>query len=428
MSFSPVRSAAVGLLTQILDHGQMLDEALAQNDMYDQLQGSDRGLARAIVSASLRHLGQIDKLISRHLSGRAVGDLDPSVQHLLRIGTAQICILKTPSHAAVSETVDAARRFDDSRRAGGLINAVLRKLEPDSLEALNLPAVTAWPVWFQKLMTGALGEQARHIAEAMQITPPLDLTVKSDAAGWAERLGGTVIGPSSVRLTSGLVEALPGYEDGAWWVQDVAASLPVHLLAPQKGESILDLCAAPGGKTLQIAASGARTTALDRSAKRLKRVEANLQRTGLTAQCHAADATKWEGPVLYDGVLVDAPCSALGTLRRHPEGPWIKKPEDLARFPDIQSRLLLSAARRVKPGGRLVYCVCTPLPREGLEIIEGFLAEHADWKREEIEAAKLGDLAPAMTEEGDVLTLPPLLAERGGCDVFFMAMLRRTKG
>lgn len=427
MSLPPVRPASVSLLTNILDHGQTLDEALGQNAMYDRLTGSDRGLARAIVSSALRHLGQIDRMLGQFIKGRELKELDREVQHLLRVGAAQICILKTPTHAAVSETVDAARAFEATRRAGGLVNAVLRKLGPDSLNEMELSAITAWPIWFQKLITHALGDEAANlIAQQMQITPPLDLTMKADVDAWAEKLSGEVIGPSTVRLGSGLVEALPGYDEGEWWVQDVAASLPVHLLAPKQGESILDLCAAPGGKTLQIASSGARTTALDRSAKRLKRVEANLERTKLSAQCQAADATKWESPVMYDGVLVDAPCSALGTLRRHPEGPWIKRPDDLARYPDIQARILQSAAKRVKRGGRMVYCVCTPLPREGVEIVEAFLTANPEWSRAKPDTASLGAFADALTPDGDLLTMPPLLSEAGGCDIFYIARLEKA--
>ena len=248
MSAARVRVASSALLSQVLDQRQTLDDALAQNEQFDRLQGSDRGLARAIVSAVLRHLGQIDRLASRHLTGRNFGELDRQGQHLLRIGVAQICVLKTPPHAAVSETVDAARAFEEARRAGGLINAVLRKLEPESLADLNFPAISAWPKGFQALMRESLGEKAAMIATAMQETPPLDITVKSNVDGWAEKLEGQVIGPSSVRLRSGVVDSLPGYDDGEWWVQDVAATLPVQLLGPKQGEAMLDLCAAPGAK------------------------------------------------------------------------------------------------------------------------------------------------------------------------------------
>ncbi len=425
----PTRPASVSLLIRILDQKQTLDEALAQDELFDRLEGSDRGFARIIVSETLRQLGQIDALLSRFVTGRPFDELDAEVKHILRIGAAQICLLQTPLHAAVSETVDAARAFEASRRAGGLINAVLRKITPKSLSEMDLPARSAWPNSFARLLETELGEEvAESVAAAMMQTPPLDLTMKSDAEVWADRLGGARIGPQTVRLGSGVVDSLPGYDAGDWWVQDVAATLPVHLLAPSRGERILDLCAAPGGKTLQIAASGAHTTAVDRSAKRLRLVSANLDRTGLEAQTFAADATKWESMVRYDGVLIDAPCSALGTLRRHPEGPWIKSISDLARFPTIQARLLESAAQRVKKGGRMVYCVCTPMPREGKAIVDGFLKAHPDWVREDVAAEEAGDFASAITPEGDLLTLPALFAERGGCDIFYIARLRQRAG
>lgn len=424
MSAVATRAAAASLLVRILDQGQTLDEALSQEEAFSALEGSDRGFARAIVSAALRHLGQINHIISRHLTGRPFADLSPAVQHLLQIGAAQICVLKTPVHAAVSETVEAARQFDGARQAGGLVNAVLRKILPDALETAGLTAANAWPVWFQTLMTDAIGaDHAEALAISMQQTPPLDLTVKSDAADWAERLGGMQLGPHTIRLESGAVETLEGYAEGSWWVQDAAASLPVACLLPVKGERILDLCAAPGGKTLQIAASGADVVALDRSAKRLRLVEQNLQRTGLTAECVAADATKWKSDTQFDGVLVDAPCSALGTLRRHPEGPWVKRPEDIARFPDIQARLLEAAAARVRPGGRLVYCVCTPLPGEGADIVNAFLERHPYFRRDQITREDAGVFSDAITSAGDIRTLPPLLAEIGGCDAFYISRL-----
>lgn len=428
MTAVPTRPAAVSLLVRVLDQGQTLDEALAQDELFESLTGADRGLARAIVSATLRHLGQINYLVSQRVEGRGFASLDPYVQHLLQIGAAQICILKTPVHAAVSETVDAARKFEGSRRAGGLVNAVLRKLKPDTLEQEKMPAVWAWPHWFQALMKEQIGpELSEQLALRMQETPPLDITVRSDAADWAERLGGEALTRSTVRLSSGVVEQMPGYDDGDWWVQDAAASLPVQLLAPKAGERILDMCAAPGGKTMQIASAGAKTWALDRSAKRLKLVEQNLKRTKLAAQCIAADAAKWESIISFDGVLIDAPCSALGTLRRHPEGPWVKRAEDIERFPGIQLRLLESASGRIKPNGRLVYCVCTPLPREGVEVVQNFLAKKPDWQISPITPEEAGIFASGLTQRGDLVTFPPLLAERGGCDAFYIARLEKVR-
>ena len=420
------RRVAVSLLVRILDHRQTLDEALAQDAGFSALEGSDRGFARAMVSAVLRWLGQLDKILARHVTGRDFYQLDPEVRHLLRVGAAQVCVLRTPIHAAVSETVETARAVDGARKAGGLINAVMRKLAPEDLETLNAPAVLVWPESFRTLMTEALGgANATALAESSLEPPPLDLTVLKDAKLWSEKLGGEQIGPTTVRLEEGVVETLTGYDTGNWWVQDVAATLPVQLLAPKKGEHILDVCAAPGGKTLQIAASGARVTALDRSSKRLRLVRENLKRTRLEAECIAADATKWTPDAPVDAVLLDAPCSALGTLRRHPESPWIKLAEDLERFPSIQARLLDAAAQMVKPGGRLVYCVCTPLPREGVEVVSAFLEANSEWSRAPMDPAGLSPFEGAVTPEGDIMTLPGTVDLARGHDVFFIATLQR---
>ncbi|MAI89883.1 transcription antitermination factor NusB [Ponticaulis sp.] len=427
MSIKGPRLAAIALLTRILDHRQTLDEALGQEKLYDQLEGSDRGFARAMTSAALRSLGKLELILSKHVTGRGFSQLDPDVKQVLRIGAAQICVLKTPAHAAVSETVEAARGVEGAKRAGGLINAVLRKLNEDDLETLPGPSTEIWPEGFAVRLEAAVGADAANaLAEAQSDTPPLDLTCLSDRKLYADRLGGEEIGPASIRLDGGMVESLMGYEGGAWWVQDVAATLPVHIMAPKKGERILDMCAAPGGKTLQIAVTGASVTALDRSAKRLRLVKQNLERTNLKAETLAADATKWTAPEPFDGVLLDAPCSALGTLRRHPEGPWIKSEEDLSRFPQIQARLLRAAADMVGPSGRLIYCVCTPMPREGVEIVDEFLEVMPGWKREPVTAEEVAGFEKAVTDKGDVLTLPGSCEFERGCDAFYISRLVRA--
>lgn len=427
MSGTHPRIAAISLLTRVLEHRQTLDEALSQDGRFSALEGADRGLARAMVSATLRWLGLIDRVIKPHVTGRDFASLDPAVQQTLRIGVAQICVLETPVHAAVSETVEAVRSIEAARKAGGLINAVLRKIEPDALGALDAQADEIWSPGFRRFMQDALGEDVpSQIAEAATVIPPLDITCPRDAKLWAEKLGGEQIGPVTVRVSAANVEALPGYEAGNWWVQDVAATLPVQLLAPKRGEAILDMCAAPGGKTLQIAATGANVTALDRAAKRMRRVEQNLKRTQLTAKCVVGDANKWETDHQFDGVLLDAPCSALGTLRRHPEGPWIKTRTDVERFPEIQAKLLETAASHVVPDGRLVYCVCTPIPQEGVNVVDGFLAAHPEWVRDEVIPVSVPGFERCVTRKGDILTLPFGFTEPGGCDIFYVARLKRA--
>ena len=427
MSGTHPRIAAISLLTRVLEHRQTLDEALSQESRFTSLEGPDRGFARAMVSATLRWLGLIDTVIVPHVTGRKFADLDPAVKQSLRIGVAQICVLETPLHAAVSETVEAVRSVEGARKAGGLINAVLRKISSDDLASIEGPADAVWSQGFQRFMQSAVGADiSGKIAQAATEIPPLDITCPRDAKLWAEKIGGEQIGPVTVRLSEGNVEALPGYEAGNWWVQDVAATLPVQILSPKRAENILDMCAAPGGKTLQIAATGANVTALDRAVKRMRRVEENLKRTRLSAKCVVGDVNNWDNDAVFDGVLLDAPCSALGTLRRHPEGPWIKTRSDVERFPDIQKKLLETASKRIAEGGRLVYCVCTPIPQEGREVVESFLAVNPEWRRDEILPAEVPGFEGAITEANDILTLPGTFNEPGGCDIFFIARLRRA--
>lgn len=427
MSGARSRVAAADLLTRVVDHLQTLDEALAQSEPYARLEGSDRGFARALASAVLRRLGHIDSVLDRHVSGRPFRSLDVGLRHLLRIGVAQIAILETPSHAAVGETVEAARFIPDAKRGGGLINAVLRKIRSDALDPYDDRPIEVWPRAFQSFIIEALGEDlAERLARASFEQAPLDLSVKASPDRWSDELAAEPIFGNTLRLPSGVVEQLPGYESGDWWVQDAAASLPVQLLLnTASGMTALDLCAAPGGKTLQLAALGAEVTALDRSNKRLGIVRANLERTQLSAELHAADANKWTSDGQFDRVLIDAPCSALGTLRRHPEGPWIKSLDALGRFPDIQAKLLRSGASRVKPGGELVYCVCTPIPVEGVNQIDAFLSEVSDFERLPISGDEVGPFAPGITPNGDLVTSPSDLNDRGGADVFFMSRLQR---
>ncbi len=420
------RGSAINLAHRVIEHRQTLDDALAQEETLSALTDSDRAFARAMTSALLRHLGRVDAALSTFVDGRSVTDLDEWTRNALRIGAAQLWCLETSPHAAVSETVATVRQIPGARRSGGLINAVLRRASEDRSAFDALPATLGWPDWFTARLTHDLGaDTTLEMALAKAEPPPLDLTVKGEAELWASRLEGEALNDRTVRRRTGTVENMDGFEGGDWWVQDAAASLPVALLNPQPGETHADICAAPGGKTLQIAASGANTIAIDRSAKRLGRVRDNLERTGLTADLHAQDADKWTPDAPLDGVLLDAPCSAFGTLRRHPESPWIKTPADIERFPEVQARLLRSAAAMVKPGGRVVYCVCTPLSAESLDVVETFLAETPGFERVPVTAEEAGIFAPAITAAGDMLTVPPLLHDQGGCDVFYIARLKR---
>ncbi|NQY39636.1 MAG: methyltransferase domain-containing protein [Henriciella sp.] len=424
MSGAKTRLAAAQLLMLVLDERRTLDEALATTDAFDQLSGPDRGFARAIASAVLRHLGRIDLGLAPFLD-RTLDTATPPSRALLRAGAAQAWLLETPDHAVVGETVAAAKMWPRAQRAAGFLNAVLRKVVVDRSAFDAAPIDANWPSWLRTMITQALGAKAAaSLAEAQTQVPETYLTPKSgDAAELAAQVGGTVVAGASVHVETNSIESLPGYEAGDWWVQDVAATLPAHLLGAKSGEQVLDICAAPGGKTLQLAATGASVTAIDRSKPRLKRLKQNLWRTKFKGEVEVvvADATAWRPESSVDRILLDAPCSALGTLRRHPEGAWIKSPEDVTRFPGIQERLLRASLDMLKPGGSLVYCVCSPLPHEGVDVVENILS-NSQASRQPVVAEEVQGFEACLTARGDLLTLPN---GQFGHDAFYIARLMR---
>lgn len=416
------RLAAAQLLMTVLDERRTLDEALATVELYDELSGPDRGFARAMTSAALRFLGRIDAGIEPFLE-RPLETATPPSRALLRIGAAQSWVMDTPDHAVVGETVAAAKIWYRTKHAAGFLNAVLRKVVANREAFDKSSALSVWPKWLQTMTKDVLGVQAAvALAEAQTVQPELYLTPKSgDAAALAELVDGDVVAGHSVKVDTQAIEGLPGFDAGDFWVQDVAAALPARLLGASAGETVLDICAAPGGKTMQLAATGAKVTAIDRSKPRLKRLKQNLWRTGFHGEVETVltDATAWTPAEPVDRILLDAPCSALGTMRRHPEGAWIKSEDDALRFPNIQERLLRSALGMLKPGGTLVYCVCSPLPHEGVEIVERILADGLG-KRAKIDATEIAGFEQAVTPNGDLLTLP---GTAFGHDAFYISRL-----
>jgi 16S rRNA (cytosine967-C5)-methyltransferase len=418
------RLIALDVLDRVLGEGRPLDETFAGHPALARLDGRDRAFARLLVTTALRRLGQIDALLDQFMRARPKAI---RVHNLLRLGAAQLLFLDTPAHAAVAETVALASGPHGFAR--GLINAVLRRVAREGKEQLARQdaARLNTPDWLWRSWTTAHGEPvARAIAEAHLAEPPLDLSVKSDPEGWVARLGGECLYGNTVRRAAGgTIEDLPGYDAGAWWVQDAAAALPARLLGDVHGRTVIDLCAAPGGKTAQLAAAGADVIAVELSDRRSARLRSNLQRLQLDAQVEVADALAWRPPRPASHVLLDAPCTATGTIRRHPDIAWHKTPADVARMAELQARLLNTAVDMLEPGGVLVYASCSLQPEEGRQVIERALAAGVPVARLPVQARELDGLPIDLTDEGDVRTLPCHLAGRGGLDGFFIARLRR---
>ncbi len=329
-----------------------------------------------------------------------------------------------PSTTAVSLT--RARR---QHTYAGLVNAVLRRLAQGGLALRDAQdaARLNTPDWLWESWSAAYGEATcRRIAEAHLAEPPLDVSVKGDAGHWAAALGATRLATGSLRLhPHGPIPALPGFADGAWWVQDAAAALPARLLGPVAGKSVLDLCAAPGGKTAQLAAAGARVIAVDRAQGRVARLRANLDRLGLAVETVIADVVTWRPAEPADALLLDVPCSATGTLRRHPDAAWLRTEEDVKALGPLQQALLEAAVAMVKPGGLIVYCACSLQPEEGPRRIDALIGAGAPVARQPVAANEVGGLAELITETGDLRTLPFHLEKEGGMDGFFASRLRR---
>ncbi|MGV9008215.1 RsmB/NOP family class I SAM-dependent RNA methyltransferase [Brevundimonas sp.] len=417
------RVAAGILLNAALEGRAGMDAAQAFREV-SSLPAPDRAFARAVAMAALRRLGEIDQILDRKLQkGPPL-----AVRTILRVALAQTLVLETPAFAAVSTAVKLAERDTKTRPYKNLVNAVLRGIDREGPGLTT--AESNLPEWLLARWRAAYGEATlTGLALAAREEPATDLSLKPglDEAALAEALEGEILAGGTIRTgRRGDLASWPGFDDGVWWVQDAAAAVPVRLLAPQAGEQIVDFCAAPGGKTLQIAASGASVVALDRSAPRLKRLHENLARTDLTAEVVTVPAEDWEDDRTFDAVLLDAPCTATGTFRRNPEVLRATKPADVAKLADVQHRLLDAAAERVKPGGRLVYCVCSLEREEGETQIIAFLRRNPAFQTAPAVPADIGAPEEALTPEGWLRILPSMWAEKGGLDGFFVARLDRV--
>ena len=412
------RKAAIYLLDQVLGEGRLLTE-LVQSGALEHLTPPDRARAQRLATETLRGLERADRLLQKHLQKYP----PMMVRNALRLGTVEICALGEASHGVVNSMVEIVGRDKRIGHLKGLTNAVLRKIVaagPDSWNALRVPRL---PAWLRGPLVDAWGADAVAAMEAAHFSPvPLDITGKGDLAQLASDLGGTLLPTGSVRLQdAGQVSGLPGYDAGDWWVQDAAAAMPVRLLDLKEGETVLDMCAAPGGKTLQAAAVRARVTAIDVSKQRLKRVRENLERCKLHAVVKKEDALKVEGS--FDAIILDAPCSATGTIRRHPDLPHAKTGDNFGELIGLQTEMLDHALDLLKSGGRMVYCTCSLLPDEGECKIEEVLGRRKDVELVPLTQDWIEDDWHA--PEGGLRLRPDFWAEKGGMDGFYIAVLRK---
>ncbi len=415
-SATAARRSAIYLLDQILGEGRLLPECLAAGAL-DRLVPEDRARAQRLTIETLRGLERADRLLADHL--RQTPAL--TVHNALRLGTVELCQGEA-AHGVVNSMVEIVGRSRKHGRLKGLVNAVLRKIAADGPDAWPKMRVPRLPDWLRDPLIMAWGDDAvKGMEQAHFNGAPLDVTLKPGA----EAPGGKALPTGSVRLQdAGQVSALPGYKRGNWWVQDAAAALPVRVLAPKAGEKVLDLCAAPGGKTLQLAVVGAEVTALDISETRLERVRENLKRTGLKAKVIAGDALDHRGQ--YDAILLDAPCSATGTIRRHPDLPFAKDGSEFGGLIELQARMLAHAWTLLKPGGRLVYCTCSLLPDEGEVQIEEALDQYPDMQIDRAALEIAGVEPDWITEEGGLRLRPDFWADKGGMDGFYIACLNKS--
>ncbi|HAJ83647.1 MAG TPA: 16S rRNA methyltransferase [Rhodobacteraceae bacterium] len=415
------RLAAIKVLNGVMTEQKQLSE-MTQTDEFKGLAPEDRARTQRLATHTLRHVGRADRALRPHLAKLPAVE----VLNILRLGVVEIVGLGAPAHAVVNDLVSICASTGQTRPYKGLVNAVLRKAVADVTGKWDKSPVQMLPKWLRNPLREAYGNGTIMAMETAHMRgAQVDLTVTADPQAWAESLGGTVLPNGSVRLDHmGQISALAGFDDGKWWVQDAAASWPAAWLALKSGETVLDVCAAPGGKTMQMALSGAEVTALDISAKRMERVAENLTRTKLEADLVVANVLDWQDARQFDAVLLDAPCSATGTIRRHPDLPFAKDGTGITELIRLQAEMLSAAAKRVRPGGRLVFCTCSLIPDEGEVHAENFLDAHKDFV---VDTMVPEGMEPEWrTQEGGYRLRPDYWADRGGMDGFYIIRMNRT--
>lgn len=429
------RLCAVNMLGEVLSKRKPLDEVLDSSHGFVRLESRDRAFCRMLVSTVLRRQGQIDDIIRRSLTNPDQQVKPDVLEMVMRVGVAQIVFMNVADHAAVNSTVELAESCGCERQKG-FVNAVMRQTQRNHAEWITKqdPGQLNMPSWLLKSWIKDYGlSTAGKIAEANLCEAALDITVRDPEQSdfWAAALEAKKLPAGRLRLPASKGASVPsmeGFHDGDWWVQDISASMPALLLGDLTDKVVVDVCAAPGGKTMQLCAAGAKEVfAIDRSARRLERLKENMARVGFSEQVdvRVADASVWQPKELVDAVLVDAPCSATGTIRRHPDLLRIKKSQDIADLAAIQAQILDNAVSMLKPGGVLIYCTCSLQKDEGERQIEAALRRHADLKCQPIKADELGGMSELITDAGYMRALPFYLEKRGGMDGFFIARLVR---
>ncbi len=409
------RRAALDLLFGVMYERRLL----SHQSLPDDLPPAEAARANRLALTVMRHMGRLDAVLRPYLQRRPA----MAVQNLLRLGAAELLVDGSEAHGVVSSTVEIAKRHSRTSKAAGMINAILRKVDGEERRAAwAATPPQALPIWMRKPLHKHYGKEVVAAIEAAHERPaPIDITPKPGVS----IDGAEVLPTGSLRFQQAQVTALPGYEAGDWWVQDAAAALPVRLLGDVAGLDVLDLCAAPGGKTMQLAAAGANVTALDMSGPRMVRVRENLARTGLTATLVTEDALHWQGGP-FDAILLDAPCSATGTIRRHPDLPFVKSADEVESLTKLQMQMIDRALSLLKPGGKLVFCTCSLLPNEGENQVKAAAKRHVDLQVVPVDPAPLGGTPDWQSPEGGLRLRPDFWAESGGMDGFYMALLQKA--